>query len=392
MNDLSAVIEAFGPLDRYAVCPPGWVPKPEQANPVLDQLKEAEIRSIGRSAGGRDIIAIAFGKKEPIDATSDNLYSSIDGMPGPNLPTRIFPESFFGAKRRMKPVLAIQGGIHGGELTGTVAMINLCVIIETGKDIRGKAWPRLQALARDTRIAMIPWLNIDGVTRWPLPNPTETTSDLFQFCLQGIANDGTRYVYPDSKRVWPIPPATTRFMGSYFNDAGVNLQYDFCTVERQPETTAWMRYYLDERPDGVLIWHCNRGSMIGPAEYFVPPGCQVEQDRIGGAVRARLLDEGLNIDRSSNTLPGYGKPGLTQSGAVYHVCGATPIMCELPYGIKEYPFTCDQMIDIGLITIEETLAHAHRDGLRPYEMWPWVKRATETATPSRQTYPAHVRA
>ena len=378
MNDISILEKEFGDLSKYNKCPPFWVPKPEQAMSVIESLKEATVRTIGSSAGGREIIAIEYGQKEPVDATTDNLQSAIASAGASMGQTGIFPEAFYGTKRRERQVLAIQGAIHGGELTGTVAAINLCKIIETGEDLRGKTWPRLQELARKARIVIIPWLNPDGTSRWPLANPTEAPGKLAGVCLQGIARDGTRFKYPAVKAIWPIPPESVAYMGAYYNDNGVNLQYDFVAVERQPETTAWMRYYLDERPDGALIWHCNAGSMIGPPEYYLPPGCQLEMSRIGGAVRSRLLRDGYEIGRLSLAgLPGMGKPFMEQSTATYFVCGAMPVMCELPSGTKSYPHSCDEMLDIGLITIEEVLFYADRDGLRPYELWDKVKRQRE---------------
>jgi len=174
--------------------------------------------------------------------------------------------------------------------------------------------------------------------------------------------------------VFPIPPEKVRYMGSYYNDAGVNLQYDFCCPQRQPETLAWMRYYLSERPDGIVIFHCNAGTMIGPPGYFLPPGHQHQISRIGGAVSARLLRDGYDLGRLSwAALPGMGRPSIDQIDATYHVCGGTPIMVELPAGTDIRPFTCEQMLEIGLITIEEILEYAHRDGLRPYEYWQKVK-------------------
>jgi hypothetical protein len=164
-------------------------------------------------------------------------------------------------------------------------------------------------------------------------------------------------------------------MGSYFNDLGYNLQYDYTTVERQPETKTWMRYYLDERPDGVVIWHCDSGSMISAPESFLPEGYQHQTSRIGGAVRQRLIHEGYRIGRLSWAgLVGMGTHYLSQMNAVYHNSGALPIMCEAPAGAVHNPMTCDELLDIGLITIEEILVYAHNDGLRPYELWTKVKK------------------
>jgi hypothetical protein len=374
MNDLSVIEAEFGDLSRWQQCPDFWVAKPDMGLPFLETLREVSTRVIGTSAGGREILALEYGAFESLDATNDNLHSSIASKIVPPDPTEIFPKSFYGSTRRTKPVLAIQGGIHGGELVGTVASLNLCRIIEEGVDLRGKAWPKLQELACQTRILIIPWLNIDGVERWPLAGGTDGPSELYARCTQGVAKDGTKYSYPEVKAISPIPPESTAFMGSYYNDAGINLQYDFCVPHRQPETVAWMEYYLAEKPDGILIWHCDSGSMMGAPGYYLPTGHRHEYSRLGGAVRNRLLREGHKIHRTSwATLPNMGKPYVTQMDATYLTCGGLPIMCELPAGTDFKPFSFDELLDIGLLTIEETLFYAHTDGLRPYEFWEKVK-------------------
>ncbi|MCC7518898.1 MAG: hypothetical protein IT578_06910 [Verrucomicrobiae bacterium] len=380
MNDLSVITAEFGDLSRWMKRPDFWVDRPETGLPFLRSLKTASVRAIGRSAGGREIHAVEMGEKEALDATTDNLTSALASVHVPPDPTAVFPPSFYGKTRRRKPVLALQGGIHGGELTGTVAMLNLCKVVEDGTDLRGKAWPVLQELARGVRLAMIPWLNPDGVERWPFHDTSGLPDDLYARCMMGVAKDGAKYQYPSMKDVFPIPPEKTAFMGAYFNDAGVNLQYDWPSLDRQPETRAWMRYYLDERPDGVLIWHCNAGSMMGSPEAYLPEGFQHEFSRLAGAVQSRLRREGHRVTRMSWAgLVGMGRPYLNQISAVYHVCGAFPIMAELPCGTAHAPFTAEEMLDIGLLTIEETLAYAHQDGLRPYENWEKVKRQRASA-------------
>lgn len=384
MNDLSVITAEFGDLSGWIKRPDFWLDKPDVGLPFLRSLKTAHVHGIGTSAGGREIVAVEMGEKEPIEATTDNLCSALASVQAPPDPTAVFPPSFYGKTRRARPVLAIQGGIHGGELTGTVAMLNLCKIVEEGADLRGKPWPRLQELARGVRLAMIPWLNPDGVDRWPFRDTSGIPNELCSRCQMGVAKDGTKYKYPGVKDFFPIPPEKTAFMGAYFNDVGVNLQYDWTSLDRQPETRAWMRYYLDERPDGVLIWHCNAGSMMGPPEPYLPEGFQHEFSRLAGAVQARLWREGYRVGRLSWAgLVGMGRPFLNQMSAVYHVSGAMPIMAELPCGAAEWPFTAEEMLDIGLLTIEETLAFAHQDGLRPYEYWGKVKKQMADAKEAR---------
>jgi len=375
MNDLQVIIDEFGSLDRYRECPPFWTSTPEAVQAALDRLPGAAVKTIGRSAGGREILAIEYGAFEPLDVTTDNLHSAIAAKVVPPDPTEIFPASFYGSRRRTKPAVVLQGGIHGGEITGTVGMINLAAVIETGRDLRGKEWPALAELARGTRLAMIPFLNIDGCARFPLSNPCGVPAELYERCNQGVARDGTHYRYPAVKNIFPVPPETTAFMGGYYNDAGANLQYDFHMPHRQPETVAWMEYYLHERPDGVVIAHGNAGSYLGPPDGYLPEGFQHEFSRLGGAVRRRLFLEGVENGRISWAgLVSMGKPLLMQGSAVYLVCGAMPMLTEFPVGSAIALFICDQMLDIVFFVYEEILFYAHMDGLWSYELWIKVKQ------------------
>jgi hypothetical protein len=49
------------------------------------------------------------------------------------------------------------------------------------------------------------------------------------------------------------------------------------------------------------------------------------------------------------------------------VCGGLPALCELPFGSEAWPMSCDEMLEIGLLSLEEYFEHAVFDGLRPYE-------------------------
>ena len=374
MHNPDLITAEFGDISAYQDCPDFWLVKPEQSRDHLASLNNATIKEIGRSAGDREILVIEYGEKEDIGATTDNLQSAIAAKVVPADPTDIFPEAFYGTRRRKQPSVVLQGGIHGGELTGTAAMLNLCELLERGRDLRGREWPRLTELAAQTRLCMIPWLNPDGTARWPIPNTSGVSPKLYNFCQHGISLDGSPYVYPAVKSIAPIPPEKTAYMGSYYNDNGVNLQYDFHMPHRQPETVAWMDYYLEERPDGVMVDHCNAGTLISNPEYYLPPGFQHEQSRLGGAVRRRLQREGLYVGRLSWAgIPGMGKPGLNQVGAIYLACGAMPILVEYPMGGGSKTLSCDEMLDIGLYTLEEMLEYAHSDGLRPYELWEKVR-------------------
>jgi Zinc carboxypeptidase len=368
MNNLSRIVEEFGNLDKYNACPEFWKSLPENSMEFIESLNSATVKTIGQSVGKRAIIALEYGAREELDATANNLQSSMAAKITNPDPTAIFPEEFYGSQRRAKPVLVLQGALHGGELTGTVASLNLCNIIETGADLRGKAWPELQAMAKQYRILIIPWLNPDGTDRAGIPCPAGMPLELYSRLTMGVNKDGSPCKYPENKKQYPVPLDNIAYLGSYYNDHGYNLQYDFCEIDRQPETKAWMKYYLAEKPDAVVAWHCDSGSMISSPPALLPVGFQHQVSRIGGAVKQSLSRKGYDITRLSwAQLPGTGKDNLTQVEAIYHVCGALPLLCELPAGTSNQPFTPDEMLDISLITLEELLFFELEDGFRPYE-------------------------
>jgi len=363
----------YAEIEKYQNTPDFWISTPGSAESFFKTLTNAKIKTIGKSAGNRDIIAIEYGQKENLETTTDLLNSALAATNINPDPTQIFPESFYGKTRRKKPVIVIQGAIHGGEVTGTVGALNLCNIIETGKDLRGKDWKKLQKLAKETRLLIIPWLNPDGNSRTPVACTAGIPSEFYEDYCHGISKTPSANLYSENKKNAPINPANFHYLGAYFNDNGINLEYDFTAPTRQTETKAWMKYYLLEKPDGVIAMHTNAGSMIGPLPSFIPEGCQHEISRLSGAVAARL--EGYGLDRLSWVgLPGLGTQFMSQASAIYHVCGATPVLCEFPLGYQLKPFSPEDMLDITLITFEEMLQFAHTEGFRPYEFWTKVKR------------------
>lgn len=385
MYDHTPLTRKFGSLEPWQHCPAFYTAKIETGMPAIDRLTKAKRVQIGQSVAGQPILALEYGEFEPLqDILSDNLHSSLASNIVPPDPTDIYPPSFYGSNRRKKPSLILQGGIHGGELTGTVANINLCHVIETGADLRGKPWPRLQELALATRLVIIPWLNPDSTNRWPLYHTANAPRELLAMCTYGVKHDGEVLRYPLFKQFGVIPPQEMAFMGSYFNDNGINLQYDLMAVERQPETTAWMRYYLKERADAALVWHCNDGSLMGPCEFYLPQGHQHTHSRVSGAVYRRLSQEGLPLGRLSwAALPGMGKPFLEQSSAIYHVSGALPLMSELPLARQGLDISCDTLLDMGLIHIEEVLEFGHSEGFRPYEYQHKIKTQADKASAAK---------
>jgi len=361
--------QVFGDMSPHESCPDFWLPLPKLAEKFLGSLSKWERRVIGKSAEGREIFALEHGEVEELPGkTSSSLHSSLACEVAKGTAMEIFPASFYGEGLRKQPVVVIQCGIHGGENTGTVAALNLCSVLETGCDLRGKPWPRLTELALRSRVVIVPWLNPDGAARWLIPNPGGVSNKILIANTHGLNPDGSTGSYRGQKAFFPLDPSRVGYLGSYYNDSGVNLQYDVFQEKPQPETKAWMSYYRQMRPDAVVNFHCDAGSIMGCPDHYLPVGFQHLFSRIAGQVMARLVGEKLPVRRLSwAEMPGLGKPFLDQNTAIYHASGALPLMVELPGGGgTESPWTLDTLLDCGLLTLEEIFSAAHVDGLRPY--------------------------
>jgi len=361
--------ERFGDIDKFLQAPDWWPSSIDTAEKFLKNLDGIEVKEIGRSAGGRPIVAAIWGEKEPIETTSISLHSSLASGVGNPDPTNIFPESFYG-KRRRKQVMIFQGDIHGAEIEGTVAALNFLNVLVQGKDLRGKRWEKLKNEASNMRIIVIPFANPDGRARIPTMHLSGATDELGQAVTMGLWKDGTIIKYPDHKNVYPMPIDKVLMLGGYFNDNGFNLQYDFCLPHRQPETEALCQFYLDERPDVVIVGHSDAGSLVDAPDPFLQVPFRYMQSRIGGVIRERILREGYPITRSSwIDLPSLGSPHFNQATSIYHCSGALPLLVEFPNGHPNNPVNLEQILDIGLLIFEELCFFGNRDGFRPLNIW-----------------------
>ena len=129
--------------------------------------------------------------------------------------------------------------VHGGEFEGIVGIVNLIAVLETGADLRGRAWPGITAAASALdRIILIPILNADGRSRVPLRMGVHRGTDhtVAEYFNTGGHPDGSLIGWPDCKEFIPLDFAGTQFPGGYPNDAGVNVQHDDFFGRPQPET------------------------------------------------------------------------------------------------------------------------------------------------------------
>ena len=358
------------PWDLPEACfeaPDFWVGGLDECHEFIRNLPGVEIIELGTSAGGRPILAAAWGEREPIERTSTSLCSSVAALGSEAWSVdNFYPPSFFGAKKREKPVLVFQGNIHGSEISGTVAAMNLLNLLAHGIDLRGQKHDKLLEEARKMRIVVIPHANPDGRARWePAKHLLAVSHETAQRVTQGWLPDGSPLTWPACKQYFPIPEGG--IPGAYYNDAGVNLVIDrFLDGDRQPETDALLKFFLGEMPDAVIMAHCDAGTLLSSPPGYVPEEIQGVTFRMAGAIAHEIRKRRLPIFSYPHftTVRGMQR-AFTQSDAVFHQCGATPLTIEFPARCEGNEITFEQILDVGLCVLETVITWGNELGFGP---------------------------
>jgi hypothetical protein len=355
----AAFLLALAAAPQAPEVPPWWITKPAEVRRHLEALPGVTVEEIGRTAGGRPILAAAWGEAEPRPGrTSTSLASAIAAGD---------PSAFTGKGERRRQTVLFVGAAHGTEFEGTVAAIHYLTVLATGKDLLGREHPRLAREGRAYRFVLVPFLNVDGRER-ALDHELWIGADVdaFEKITQGLKKDGTILRWPSSKALFPMPLGELEILGTYFNDAGVNLVYDTTFGgDCQPETTALLRLCRRELPDLVILSHSDHGSLVQPPSAYVPEPYKRKSDQIAAVVGARCAREGLPKSQIPRPRWHSGPEAFYQSDGIYHACGALPLVVEFPMGWQRVPATPREILDIGLTVLDEIAAFGNRYGFRP---------------------------
>lgn len=299
-----------------------WKSSLEDIEECISGIQKGRVTLIGRSAGGRPIYLIEYGKSESGNRTAN--YSSAIGA-----------RDLSAYKNHTKPHICLISGEHGAEWEGIVANLNLIHIFETGKDYQGVRFDELAAWPENSYIAIIPCANPDGRARIPLKTVVGLDRQTFRKWDQGIWNNGQICEWPDCKRVHPIK-GYVKFLGGYFNDNGVNLLHDNVFAPMAEETKVLLKTISDMAPDFIGCMHGHAGMGWG---HLVPAYRQNEECmeacmKLDDLVNQRMKERDYHFKRrQGDWTECFRKAHMNLHDALHLCSGAMVLTYESDQGI-----------------------------------------------------------
>lgn len=299
-----------------------WKSELKDIDEVFENIKIGKKRKLCKSAGGRDILAVSYGKENSFENRTANYISAVEGKN---------PKCY---KDNERPCVLLVGCIHGAEFEGIVSLLNLINIFETGKDFSGKERKELSKWQNDANIVIIPALNPDGRARVGGKSVVGMKTEEFRKIAQGINLDGTTCQWPQCKQLHPALGKLS-FMGGYFNDDGINLMADNFFAPMARETAALLKLCSDLAPDAVVLLHGH--AEIGycgliPSKYE-PESHTKFWESLEEKLQAPFADLKSRFARSARYFCSVAEKSFSLTDACHFSCGAYSTVLESDQGV-----------------------------------------------------------
>lgn len=321
-------------IDAQKNVPEFWKGSVEDVEEVIKNVKRGRVTLGCKSAGGRNVYMVEYGERNQLHRTA--TYSSATYV-------NLKDTDCYADKKRegVKPCLFLIGCVHGSEFEGTVSLLNLIQLLETGKDFQGRENPMLAEMADRLHLIIVPCANPDGRARFPYKSVNGLSYDSFRYYAQGTWKNGELCRYPDCKKYHPILEYAG-FLGCYFNDAGINIQHDVILPMAQ-ETKFLMETAQTFAPDVILNIH-------GATDYG---GHIIDSSMVPQKVRDEvlMLDWRLNtafakenykyiiVPKSTKSNGNFYRWNLTD--ALHLCCGGIAFTYESNQGVSHAPGSTD---------------------------------------------------
>lgn len=333
--------------------PSFWKSKVEEIETAVHQVQKGNVKVVAHSPGGRPVYLVSYGPQ--VDLKQQANYNSA-------IATRNI-QYFANKTGDTPPIVFIIGPPHGHEVEGMVGTVNLLYVAETGKDLRGKEWPRLKENFEKCRVLIIPLANPDGRARCPYDSFVGIPIDEMTRVGQGTREDGTPYGWPGAKQRHPMV-GDVGILGAYFNDDGINLMHDEWFAPMAEETKALFKIAREEAPDYTINLHSHGSNPEILATAYAPRFHKEIIADFAERLMQRYQQENLpagRVPQPKEDGETYPPPSFNLTSALHQASGGVSMLFECPHGVKEirYPqVTHDQILDLQLLLYEELLAYA----------------------------------
>lgn len=338
---------------EQAMIPSFWKSTLQDVKDSISSIERGETQVIARTPGGRPVYLVSYGEKRDFHRQAN--FQSATGARD--------PKYYANKPEGTPPIVFVLGPPHGQEIENLVGTLNLIRVAETGKDWRGKEWPRLKENIERCRLLIVPLANPDGRARCPYDSFIGIPEDEMTRVGQGTRKDGTLYGWPGAKAVHPMK-GDVGFLGAYFDDKGINLMHDDFFDPMSNVTKALLKTAREEAPDYILNMHSHENAPAVLETDFVPRYCKEIEAQFADRLMKRYRQEGLpagspptpSIDGET-----YPPPSFNLSSALHHTCGGVSFVFECCHGLvgkNAAKATHNQILDIQLILFDELLQFA----------------------------------
>ena len=337
-----------------------WKGSLDDIEKSVKSIKKGKVQLLCNSAGGRNIYLIEYGPRNYLH--HDANYSSATGAGNPKYYADKTQDDYI-------PTVLLVGATHGGEFEGTVAILNFISLIETGKDFLGNENNEILSALENINLLLIPCLNVDGRARVPFDAFLGKDYETFRYYSQGTWKDGSLCEYPSCKAKHPIKDHVD-FLGSYFNDDGINLMHDNFFFPMAEETKALLRLCDERVPDITILLH--GGGNTTPCfiqTKYVP--AYLNHDiynlalQVKSATEAKGYRDMFRVCEKQPEVNMYPPSSFNLASACSHINGEICIVFESNQGLAiKNQHTPEQIYEMHLILFTETFKFAKELKLR----------------------------
>lgn len=309
------------------ILPEYWKGTLEDIEETVKNVKLSTVEEF-LSAGERKIYRLFYGEKNKFNRTAN--YSSAAGARNINC----YADKSY---KNYRPTVFYVGGIHGFEFEGTVALLNLINIIETGKDYAGNSYPKLSKMIDKVNLCIIPCANPDGRERVPFASAEGINLEEFRYYAQGTWADGSLCDWPKCKTIHPMRGEKVGHLGAYYNDDGINLMHDLFPFPVAGETKLLFDTVDEYVPDMTVLLHGGANSnttILPPAAVHL--SYIEETERFSQQLAKRLECEGLQMDvcKAEQVIADKRIPNYNLASALTNTCGEPCITYETNQGLN----------------------------------------------------------